>query len=80
MWLGERPDALELIAAADQLRRFMTRLAPRQRAVLDLVELQGFSTAEAAEMLEISHATARVHLHRAKVAMGEALPRKKEAR
>lgn len=80
MWLGERRDALELLGEADQLRRFMTGLSPRQRAVLDLVELQGFSAAEAAEMLEISPATARVHLHRAKAAMGEALHAEEDRR
>jgi DNA-directed RNA polymerase specialized sigma24 family protein len=42
-----------------------------QRAVLDLVELQGFDAAEVAEMLEISPATVRTHLHRAKAAMRE---------
>ena len=71
-WLSERSDALELLGAADLLRRFMTDLSPQQRAVLDLVELQGFSPSEVAEMLEISPATVRVHLHRAKAAMGDA--------
>lgn len=80
IWLGERHDVLDLLGAADQLKRFMTGLSPRQRAVLDLVELQGFSTAEAAEMLEISPATARVHLHRAKAAMGEELHAEEDRR
>ncbi len=71
-WLPGRSDALELLGAADQLKKFMTDLSQKQRTVLDLVELQGFTAAEVAEMLEISPATVRVHLHRAKAAMKEA--------
>lgn len=68
-WLSDRPDALELLSAVDELERFMTALPPQQRAVLDLVELQGFSAVEVGEMLEVSPETVRVHLHRAKSAM-----------
>ena len=71
-WFQGGPDALEALAARELLKSFVTRLSPQQRAVLDLVELQGFSAAEAAEMLEISPATVRVHLHRAKAAMSQA--------
>ena len=35
-----------------------------QREAVDLVDLQGFKPAEAAEMLGLNHATLRVHLHR----------------
>ena len=51
--LSGRSDALELLGATDQLRRFMTVLSPQQRAVLDLVEPQGFTSPEVAEMLDI---------------------------
>lgn len=71
-WLPERSNTLELLAATEQLRRFMIDLSPQQRAVLDLIELQGFSHSEVAEMLEVSPATVRVHLHRAKTAMSAA--------
>jgi RNA polymerase sigma-70 factor (ECF subfamily) len=67
--LSDRTDTLELLSAVDELRRFMLSLSPQQRAALDLVELQGFSTAEAAEMLGVSPATLRVHIHRAKSAI-----------
>ena len=70
-WLPERSDTLTLLGAADELRRFMRDLSPQQRAVLDLVELQGFTATEAGEMLEIAPATVRVHLHRAKAAMSQ---------
>ena len=69
VWLSDRPDTLELLSAVDELERFMTALSPQQRAVLDLVELQGLSATDAAEMLDISPATVSVHLHRAKSVM-----------
>jgi RNA polymerase sigma-70 factor (ECF subfamily) len=76
-WLSHRTDTLELLSAVDELERVMTALPPQQRAVLDLVELQGFSAVEVGEMLEISPETVRVHLHRAKSAMrGGALMQK----
>ena len=70
-WLSHRPDTLELLSAVDELQRFMAALSPQQRAVLDLIELQGFSATEVAEMLDVSPETVRVHLHRAKSAMRE---------
>lgn len=55
--------------AQDLLKRLMQDLSPRQRAVLDLVDLQGFDASEVADMLELSPATVRVHLHRAREAV-----------
>lgn len=51
------------------LGRLMEDLSPRQRAVLDLVDLQGFEPREVAEMLELAPETVRVHLHRARTAL-----------
>lgn len=48
------------------VRTFMETLSARQRIMLDLVDLQGLTPAEAARMLEINENTARVHLHRAR--------------
>jgi RNA polymerase sigma-70 factor (ECF subfamily) len=62
-------DALdELIAddAARSLHRFMRTLSERQREIFDLVDMQGHTAAEAAEMLGIEASTARVHLLRAR--------------
>jgi RNA polymerase sigma factor (sigma-70 family) len=64
----------------DELERFMTSRSPHQRAVLDLVELQGFSAIEVAEMLDVSPETVRVHLHRAKSAMRGGAVAQKEQR
>jgi RNA polymerase sigma-70 factor (ECF subfamily) len=47
----------------------MQKLSLRQRAVLDLVDLQGFEAGQAAEMLDLSPSTIRVHLHRAREAL-----------
>jgi len=53
----------------DIVRAFFRELSGRQREVFDLVDLQGYGPAEAAEMLEIDAATARTHLHRARRAI-----------
>lgn len=59
----EDPPGDDVLMALD---RMMRELSPRQRAVFDLVDLQGFGAAEAAEMLDLAPATVRVHLHRAR--------------
>ena len=79
-WLSDRPDTLELLSTVDELERFMAALSPQQRAVLDLVEMQGFSAIEVGEMLDVSPATVRVHLHRAKSAMREGAVTQEEQR
>jgi len=78
--ISGRPDTLELLSAVDELERFMAALSRQQRAVLDLVELQGFKISEVGEMLDISPATVRVHLHRAKSAMREGALAREEQR
>ena len=55
------------------LGRFLNDLPVRQREVLDLVDVQGHSAVEAAGMLGIEPATARVHLLRARRAMRKRL-------
>ena len=47
------------------VRRTLARLAPRQRAVVYLTLVEGRTASEAAAMLGILPATARVHRHRA---------------
>ncbi len=53
-------------AAVEVARTFFSELPERQREVFDLVELQGYTASEAAEMLVISASTVRVHLLRAR--------------
>ena len=68
-WLPEAMDPSEACGAVEQLKHFMRHLSPQQRAVLDLIELQGFNASEVGEMLEVSPSTVRVHLHRARAVM-----------
>lgn len=46
--------------------RYLADLPERQREIFDLVDLQGYTPAEAAEMLEMNSSTVRVHLLRAR--------------
>ena len=57
----------------DRLRAAMAMLPERQRLVVELYELEGFSGAEIAEILEISDGTVRWHLHEARKALRGAL-------
>lgn len=60
-------------AARSELHRDLERLTERQRLVFHLVEVEGFSGAEAAEILEIPDGTVRWHLHQARRALRAAL-------
>ena len=51
---------------AEQVRAFMADLAPRQRQVFALADLEQLSIAEIAEMLEIEESTVRVTLMNAR--------------
>ena len=66
---GVEPEVLGRIAGsegAEVARTFFSELPERQREVFDLVELQGHTAAEVAEMLTMSSSTVRVHLLRAR--------------
>lgn len=66
----------ERIDAEQQARRLyfaMGRLSQAERAVLELVALEGLAVAEAARALEISPVAARVRLHRARRVMRKEL-------
>ena len=69
--LSDRVGEMENARTAALVRAFFAELPGRQREVFDLVDLQGHTPAEAAEMLEIEAATARVHLLRARRAIRE---------
>jgi RNA polymerase sigma-70 factor (ECF subfamily) len=49
-----------------RVRAALLRLPPRQRAIVEMVELEGYSAVDAAQLLGISPATARWHLHEAR--------------
>lgn len=65
-------DVLQQISDHDSaraVRRFFEELTPRQRELVELVDQQGFSAAEAAQALGIEPETARVHLMRGRRAL-----------
>jgi RNA polymerase sigma-70 factor, ECF subfamily len=64
---AEQAELRERIEAA------LDELPERQRAIVTLFELEGFSGAEIAEMLNIAAGTVRWHLHEARRALREAL-------
>jgi RNA polymerase sigma-70 factor (ECF subfamily) len=64
---GAGPD--EVASARQQLDRLtllLPKLAPGERAALVLREIEGLSTREAAQVLEVSEETVRTSIHRAK--------------
>lgn len=70
------PDPSERVENQDLaglVRRFFQDLSETQRQVFDLVDLQGHEPSEAAELLEMNANTVRVHLHRARRRIREAL-------
>jgi len=63
------PEASDDVVA--RARAALASLPERQRAVFDLVELQGYAPHEAAALIGIAPATVRVHLLRARRALRE---------
>ncbi len=66
------------IDAAITIERALAELAPNLRAVLVLKEIEGFSHAEIAEMLNISVGASEVRLHRALQALRAMLIKENE--
>jgi RNA polymerase sigma factor (sigma-70 family) len=67
------PDSQQTVATRDQLARGFQRLSPDQRAVIVLHHYQGYSLAEAAEILGIPLGTMQSRLFRALHAMRAAM-------
>jgi RNA polymerase sigma-70 factor (ECF subfamily) len=53
----------------------LARLAPKKRAVFTLIELEGLTTEEVAQALEIPAATVRTRLHHARLELQTAIAR-----
>ena len=62
----DRLSAISNQRVAAIVRAFFADLPPRQRELLELVDAEGYSAAEAARMIGIEPETARVHLLRAR--------------
>lgn len=56
------------------VRRVLGELAPEQRAILILRDLEGLSEAEAAALLDVAHGTIKSRLHRARDAFRKRWP------
>ncbi|MEZ4417269.1 MAG: sigma-70 family RNA polymerase sigma factor [Gemmatimonadota bacterium] len=65
----QESDPLDRIDVDHRLQQALELLSPMQRACFRLTELEGFGRAEVAEMLGVSAATVRVHIHRARAAL-----------
>lgn len=66
-WSGPGPErGLLQKESARLVREFMEHTSRRQREIMDLVDLQGYEPTEAARLLGLKPATARVHLMRAR--------------
>jgi RNA polymerase sigma-70 factor, ECF subfamily len=64
----------------DRLRTAMASLGERQRMIVQLADLEGMTSAEIAEILELADGTVRWHLHQARQKLREALgPREEDA-
>ena len=57
----------------DRLREAMQELPERQRVIVTMFDLEGFTSPEIAEVLGISDGTVRWHLHQARRVLREAL-------
>lgn len=74
-----RPDASERLAAQEQVEELMSCLDERDRTMLVLKEVQGFSVEEIAEIMEINANTVKVRLFRARQKITERARRKRGA-
>ncbi len=63
--LTRSDDAIANIEAEDAVIRALAPLSPRQRAAVVLIDLLGYSSEEAGQMLGIRAATVRTHVARA---------------
>jgi RNA polymerase sigma-70 factor (ECF subfamily) len=63
---GEGPDISERLAARQQVERLLAGLDERDRLMLILKEVEGFSIEEIAEVLELNANTVKVRLFRAR--------------
>jgi RNA polymerase sigma-70 factor (ECF subfamily) len=68
-----RDDEISVIETRVDVARALASLSPRQRAVLVLTELLGFSSEEAGRMLGIAPGTVRMHASRGRAALADML-------
>jgi RNA polymerase sigma-70 factor (ECF subfamily) len=71
--IGRLENRIDAESVARRAYRAMDRLSENERAVLELVSLDGLGVTDAATVLGIRATTARVHLHRARRRMRDLL-------
>lgn len=77
---GEQaPDVSERLGVQQELEQWLDCLEERDRAMLVLKEVQGFTVEEIAEMLELNGNTVKVRLFRARQKIAERIRRKRRA-
>jgi RNA polymerase sigma-70 factor (ECF subfamily) len=74
-----RPDTSERLATQEQVEDLMSCLEERDRTMLVLKEVQGFSVEEIAELMEINANTVKVRLFRARQRITERMRRRRAA-
>lgn len=72
-WVQDSEDRLLAQSLSRQLREGLAELPPRQREVVTLRDVDGLSSREVCEVLEISEANQRVLLHRGRSRLRQAL-------
>jgi len=75
-----RPDASDRLAVRERVERLLECLEERDRSMLVLKEVQGFSVEEIAEVLEINPNTVKVRLFRARQRIAESVRRRLKPR
>jgi len=72
-WVEDSEDRLSAEALADRIHVALEELPPRQREVVTLRDVDGLSSREVCEVLDISEGNQRVLLHRGRSRLREAL-------
>ena len=72
-WVEDSEDRILAQGLADRLHKTLDRLPPRQREVLILRDVDGLSSQEVCEVLDISEGNQRVLLHRGRSQLRQAL-------
>ena len=75
-----RPDASDRLAARERVEQLLECLEERDRSMLVLKEVQGFSVEEIAEVLELNANTVKVRLFRARQRIAESMRRRLKPR
>jgi RNA polymerase sigma-70 factor (ECF subfamily) len=75
-----RPDASERLATRERVEQLLDCLEERDRSMLVLKEVQGFSVDEIAEVLELNANTVKVRLFRARQRIAESVRRRLKPR